>query len=129
MNNGRLNWQAGIFGIAAITGFLIYLSVGSPHHFFNHFFIGISFGLLVLIVLSLRGMNTIQYEYSVPLIFWMFAIIPEFLADDKGHQGWTNIFLFHQQADHILNGYPLILVLYFLVSIGVLVIYLKVRRS
>lgn len=114
------------FGMVILIGFLVYSFLGFPLHFFNHFFIGISAGILILILLSLIKIKIQKFELIIPFLLWIYSIIPEFIMGQ--HAKWTNIFLFHFWLDKLLDKSVFTLIVLLLIAIGLFITYLFVRK-
>lgn len=92
--------------VLAALVFLVYLTAGVPLHFFKHFFMGTSVGLLVVLSRSLRRQPLSQQAWDIPFFFWLFAMFPDALhiLGYEGHPArWIDIFLLHNTIDRIVS--------------------------
>ena len=100
------------FLAATLVIFFSYAQAGVAIHFFNHLFPAIAVGFLVLIMLEKKGMATRNFRLGLPFLIWIYSIIPELFVEEGGlHPIWTNIFLFHEWFDHLLEASPTVLIL------------------
>lgn len=123
------------WGIVIIFGLFFYSLNGVILHFFNHFFPSVALGIIILIVLTLLGKNTQKYEFTIPFIVYIYAIIPEFIAiarnvtkkEELHHQAWENIFLLHTTLDRWLEQTKLIVLLTAFVLFITIIVYKQLR--
>lgn len=121
--------QAILFGAISIVALVSYSIAGFSLHFFVHFFSGITVGLIFLIVLSHGGIKVKRYEYIIPFLFWVYAVIPEFIVVAQQHPKWTNIFLFHELLDGLVEKFDMAIFIIGLVALFIFLIYLKLRNA
>lgn len=120
-----------------LVGLLIYALGGETFHFFNHFFPGVALGVAILLILALLGKSTEQYEFSIPFLTYLYAIVPEFIAIIRSsisgskleHSWWENIFLFHNSLDHWLEQTELIIPITAFLLAGILYGYYLVKNK
>lgn len=101
-NSPRPLWWA----LAGVI-FLVYLTAGVPLHFFEHFFMGTSVGLLIVLYRAHRQYPLSQRTWDIPFSFWLFAMFPDVLhtLGYTNHPGkWIDIFLLHNSIDRIANA-------------------------
>lgn len=101
-NYPRIFWW-----ILAIIILVVYFLAGAPIHFFKHFFMGTSVGLLVVLYQVFQNRPITQKTWDIPFFFWLFAMFPDVLhvLGYEGHPGqWIDIFLLHNTIDNISNS-------------------------
>lgn len=118
-----------LFGTPALLGFILYTVAGFPLHFFTHFFPAISAGLVVLLILTQVGIEIGKYEVKIPFLFWIYAVIPELIVVDQQHPRWTNIFLLHEWLDDLLALSTMTIVANGFITLFLLALYSKLRKS
>lgn len=93
-----------IWWILAAIVLAIYILADVPIHFFKHFFMGTSVGLLFVLYQTGQQKPLTQNSWNIPFLCWLFAMFPDVLhtLGYEGHPGkWVDIFLLHNTIDTI----------------------------
>ncbi|GEM_PF-2716006 len=86
-----------------LAPFAFYQRFGGLPHFALHTLMGWDVGLIVLLVVALRGARRRRWEGVVPLALAFWAMAPDFIyVLGPYHRDWMDVFLFHVSLDEIL---------------------------